>query len=415
MRKSTLEFAEKCFVIVGLTFFTEAFDIGLTLSTGPLLPSFVRTAIRYFVWLTSLLIIGFNWKSALYAASQEKLLWILTVIIFVSFLWSDVPLETFKSNREVLQMTSFGLYFATRFNMKEQVKLVALTFGIGALLSIFFALALPTIAIHKEDHPGAWRGIYDYKNTLGCMMIISSLAFFLLPTDKLKSRLYQKAGITTSIALILLCTSKTSFVVYLILMLVLAIYRNFRWRGKVSVIFLDIGILLLGCLSTLVIGNWVNLISSLGRDPTLTGRTLIWNFIWLKLQDRPWFGYGRSAFWSHSSNYAAEAGQVLGYGLVLPHAHNGFIDITLDVGYVGLSLFILIYLTAFIRALRRAYATKNSEDMWPLAFLIFLAMNNMTESYLLRSSNIYWTLLISVVLSVNQTRNTIKLTSSANV
>lgn len=415
MRKSTLEFAEKCFMIVGLTFFTGAFDTGLTLPTGPLLPSFIRTAIRYFVWLTSLLLISLNWKSALDAANQEKLLWILTVIILLSFLWSDVSLETLQNNREVLQMTSFGLYFATRFNVKEQVKLVALTFGIGALLSIFFAFALPTIGIHKEDHPGAWRGIYDYKNTLGCMMILSSLAFFLLPTNNLKFRLYQKVGIIISTALILLCTSKTSLVVYFILVLILAVYRNFRWRGKVSVIVVDLGILLLGCIGTLVVGNWVSLITRLGRDPTLTGRTLIWDFILLKLQDRPWFGYGRGAFWSSSSTYAAEAGQTLGHGLILPHAHNGFIDITLDIGYVGLSLFILIYLTAFIRALKRAYATKNSEDMWPLAFLIFLAMNNMTESYLLRSSNIYWTLLISVVLSVNQTRNTIKLIDSANV
>lgn len=404
IKKQFWKIAEKVFVIVGLTFFTGAFDIGLTLFTGALLPSFIRTAIRYFIWVTSLLIICLDWKSALRTANREKLLWILTAIILLSFLWSDVYLETLRNNREVLQMTSFGLYFATRFSLKEQVKLVALTFSIGALLSIFFALFIPAIAIHQKDHNGAWRGIYDYKNTFGSMMIINSLALFLLPIDNPRYRIYQKIGIAIALAMILLCTSKTSLVVCLILVLILSFYRKFRWRGKVTVLFLDIGILILGCVGTLVISNWATLITSLGRDPTLTGRTLIWNFIFMKLGDKPWLGYGRSAFWSHQSKYAAEAGQTLGYGLILPHAHNGFIDITLDVGYIGLFIFIIIYFTAFIRSIKQAYATNNPEDMWPLGFLIFLAMNNMTESYLLRLSNIYWTLFITVVLSVQQTR-----------
>ncbi|MBD6619945.1 O-antigen ligase family protein [Komarekiella sp. 'clone 1'] len=414
MRKIYLELAEKSFAILGLTFFTGAFDIGLTLPTGPLFPGLIRTAVRYFVWVTSLSIICIDWKNALRIANREKLLWILTTIIFLSFLWSDIYSETLRNNREVLQMTSFGLYFATRFSLKEQVKLVALTFSIGALLSLFSALVIPTIAIHAKDHNGAWRGIYDYKNTLGAMMIINSLALFLLPIDNPRHRIYQKIGIAISLLMILLCTSRTSLVVCLILALILSFYRNFRWRGKITVLFLDIGILIMGCVGTLVISNWATLITSLGRDPTLTGRTLIWNFIFMKLEDRPWLGYGRSAFWSHESKYAAEAGETLGYGLILPHAHNGFIDIILDIGYIGLFIFIIIYFTAFIRSVKRAYATNNPEDLWPLGFLIFLAMNNMTESYLLRLSNIYWTLFIAVVLSVQQTRSTSNLISKWN-
>ena len=399
MRKY-LEIAEKAFVILSLTFFTGAFDIGLTLATGPLLPGIITTLLRYFIWLTSLVLICLNWKDALRTASQDKILWILTLIILLSFIWSDDIELTLKNSREVWQMTSFSLYFATRFSLKEQVRLIACTFAIGALLSIVGALILPSVAIHQLDHPGAWRGIYEYKNTFGSMMIISSLAFFCLPIDKPQHRLYKWAGISLSLTMILLSTSKTSLVVYFLIILILIFYRHFRWRGKRTVVFLDLGVLILACVGTLVISYWVDIITGLGRDPTLTGRTILWGVILFRLNERPWLGFGRDVYWTPAGKYAREAGQALGNGFIAPHAHNGFIDFALEVGFIGLSLFLLSYVIAFGRALKRAYATNNSEDLWPLAFLIFLAMNNMTESYLLRHANIYWVLYVSTALSI---------------
>ena len=299
-------------------------------------------------------------------------------------------------------MTSFALYFAMRFSLKDQVKLVAWAFAIGALLSIVFALAIPDIGIHRLDHPGAWKGIYDYKNTFGSMMVLSSLAFFLLPIDKPIHRLYQWAGFGLSLILMLLSTSKTSLVLSILLVLILSFYRNFRWRGKVSVIFLDIGILILGCVSLIVFGEWVTILSGLGKDPTLTGRTPMWGVALTQLQERPWLGFGRNAFWAGGSKYALAAGQAVSQNFIPPHAHNGFIDLALDVGLLGFSLFLISFAIAYFWALKQAYAARNSEDIWPLAVLMFLAMNNITESYLLRLANIYWVLYITIALSVNK-------------
>ncbi len=50
----------------------------------------------------------------------------------------------------------------------------------------------------------------------------------------------------------------------------------------------------------------------------------------------------------------------------------------------------------------RAYASKHPEHLWALGYLTFLALNNMTESYMLRLSNIYWVLFIATVLTVKQ-------------
>ena len=397
-----LEFAEKAFVVLSLTFFTGG--LGVAGTTGDLIPAFITTAIRYFIWLTASLIICLEWKKSLATASRDIFIWILTPIILASSMWSLFPQFTTQYMREVWQMTSFGLYFATRFSVKEQVKLVAWTFTIGILLSIFFAVGLPSIGKHGSDHPGSWKGIYDYKNTFGSMMVLSSLAFFLLPVKNLRGRLYKWAGFALSLLMMLLSTSKTSLVLSLVMILILLLYRNFQWRGKITVFFLDIGILIFGCISTVVLVQWVSLLTGLGKDPTLTGRTQIWGSVLTRLQESPWLGFGRGAYWANGSKYAIEAGKAVSENFIPPHAHNGFIDLALDVGVIGLSLFLVSFTIAYVRALKRAYAAKNSDDLWPLAVLVFIALNNLTESYLLRLANIYWVLYITVALSVKQKR-----------
>jgi exopolysaccharide production protein ExoQ len=393
---------EKAFVILSLTFFTGGLGVGGGLTTPPFIPSPILTLIRYSIWMGSLTLIWLRWRTALAFASQNKLFWLLSALILLSFIWSDFPFITLKDNREVLIMTSFGLYFPLRFNIKEQVKLVALTFSIGILASLVVVLTLPSVGIHGLDHPGAWKGIYDYKNTFGSMMIISALAFFCLPVEKPICLLYKWGGFALSLTMMLLSTSKTSLVVSVLLISILFFYRYFRWRGKLSVIMLDLGILLFGGVSTIVFTFWVNILTGLGRDHTLTGRTPMWGVAIARIMNQPLLGYGRGAFWLPQGGYAHEAGAAVAPGFVPPHGHNGFIDLALDIGLIGLLIFVIIFATAYFQALKRAYATKNPVDYWPLGFLMFLVMNNVTESYLLRLENIYWILFMTVIFSVNQ-------------
>ncbi|MFL9451367.1 MULTISPECIES: O-antigen ligase family protein [Nostocales] len=396
--KKFLENAEIFFAILGLTFFSGVLGIG---AMGDVLPSAVATSIRYIVWVASTLLIFIYWKKSLIAASRDVLLCLLTVLSLLSFAWSEFPDFTLSNAKEIFMMTSFGLYLATRFTLREQVQLIAFTLLLGAFFSIFFAIVFPSIAIHGFDHPGAWRGVYGYKNTLGSMMVLSSLAFFSLPKDS--SILYKWFGFSLSIVLMLLSTSKTSLVLSFLLILVMLFYKNFRWQGKISVIFVDIGVLVLGCLSLVIFSYWVELISGLGKDPTLTGRTPLWATAISRLMERPFFGYGRDAYWAPKSKFAVEAGKAIS-GWIPPHAHNGFLDVALDIGLVGLSLFLVSFVIAFARALKRAYATKDTEELWPLAFLSFLAMNNMTESFLMRLANLYWVLYIAIAFTGHQKR-----------
>ncbi|MCV3214945.1 O-antigen ligase family protein [Plectonema radiosum NIES-515] len=402
-----LEFAEKAFIVLGLSFFSGAFGVGSSvdtpgLETPSIIPRIIISLIRYSVWSISILLICLNWKKALATAKNDIFIWILTPIILSSYFWSEFPDYTLKNMQEVWQMTIFGLYFATRFCLKDQIKLVATTLGIGAFFSTYFALISPSVGQDVTVHIGSWKGLYDYKNTLGSMMSLSYLTFLLLPVNKPNHRLYKWAGFALSVFLILRSNSKTALVLSFIIILILLFYRNYRWRGKISLIYLDIGILILACVGTVVLTQWVAILSGLGKDPTLTGRLPLWGFLIARITDRPWLGYGRGAIWAPESKYSRQAGSFVTENYLPPHAHNGYIDLGLDAGLIVLSLFIVSFAITYLRALQRAYAAKKSEDLWPLAVLLFLAINNFSESYLLRGANIYWVLYITVALTIKQ-------------
>ena len=81
----------------------------------------------------------------------------------------------------------------------------------------------------------------------------------------------------------------------------------------------------------------------LHRDEGLTGRLNLWNAVLLAISKRLWLGYGFNAFWQ---GMKGESGYVLtAVGWAPKYAHNGFLDLVLDLGLLGLLVFAIGYLS----------------------------------------------------------------------
>lgn len=391
-----LDGLEKGIVILGLVFFAGSFL--------RIWPSFSVTLIRYGILLVAIIGIALRFQHALYIANRDKILWLLIVVSFASFLWSDYPDYSYARCLDLLRMSIFGLYMATRFNLDEQIKLITASFGIIALLSTYYSVAVPSVGVVGAAYAaGAWKGIFSDKNTFGGLMALSMVAFYALWSDRSRSvRRIAFVGVAVSIAMVVLSTSKTALVVAFLVMITAFLYQRYRWKGERTVITLSLAILVFGFIAMMVLGNWEPLLSGLGRDPTLTGRTIIWSGALEQLQHHLWLGFGREAFWAPGSEYALEIGKQfsLMLGFIPPHAHNGYIEIALDTGLIGLVLFGISWFWAFLRAFKLAYHATGSGMLWPLCFLIMVTLYNVTESFLMRNANLYWVLYVAVVLSM---------------
>lgn len=109
---------------------------------------------------------------------------------------------------------------------------------------------------------------------------------------------------------------------------------------------------------------------------TLTGRTELWAELLTYSASRPFLGYGFDGFWSpvHTADVS------LSLGWVIPDAHSGYIEMLLDLGMIGLTLFVAMLLSGVFHALRVLRVdSENTEALFSLAVLVWVMAAMFTE------------------------------------
>ncbi|MEO1400896.1 MAG: O-antigen ligase family protein [Cyanobacteria bacterium J06635_1] len=362
----------------------------------------ITSLLRYLILFLSGLLILIRWRSTLRTIQKGSLLLLLIGFTMISFMWSDFPQAAIESIRgEVLLFTVFSIYFASRFSPREQLRLLAITLGIGALLSLFYVFAMPDGKHVGDKFDGAWKGVYGQKNSFSGYMTLTLATFFVLGSNNVGrfERLVARFFLILSVAMIILSTSKTGLIVFVTLLLLLLAYGQYRWQGKRTVFWVDALSLFLVTAGSYLFGNWELIITGLGRDPTLTGRTVIWNGAISRLGERLWIGFGRESFWL-PENPNARGFSGLGDIYMPAHAHNGFVDIIVDLGLLGLIIFMVGFLLTLALSLKRSYQAKTPEDLWPIALMLLLVFCNISESFLMKRANLFWVLYMVNFLSL---------------
>jgi O-antigen ligase len=120
-------------------------------------------------------------------------------------------------------------------------------------------------------------------------------------------------------------------------------------------------------------------------EPALSGRVALWDATLPAAERRCRHGY--ATFWPRMQR---EPRPPSVEQWPRRHPHNGFVQLFFELGTAGVLAFLLPYLLL----LRRAVAAGVSQ-LWPLAFLIFLFLSNLTETGLL-GHKIFWALYVAV-------------------
>jgi O-antigen ligase len=134
------------------------------------------------------------------------------------------------------------------------------------------------------------------------------------------------------------------------------------------------------------------LLKAIGKDPTLTGRTQIWKAVLDQVALNPYLGYGFAAFWSDDSVPAKFIRKQTHW--LVPTAHNGWIDLLVQVGWIGVGLFAAVFLLNIVVTLIRAVSTN---EYFPILFLTIFGVFSLTESFLEQHNSLFWTLFVAVL------------------
>ena len=404
---SGLNLLEKWFTIFSLIFLTGMLrwaslfvsPDAKAISTNSYNPfDSLSSLIQLFVYGVSLFFLATRLQTTLRTANRHLPIWILPIIAVSSFLWSDFPDESLRKGITTLQTTSFGLYFASRFNIKQQLHILAWVFGIVAVVSLLFSIVFRGAAIEAGANAGALRGPFTQKNLLARLVVLGAIVFLINILDNPRRRWILWTGFLLNVLLILLTTSKTALLLLVIIIFLLPLYKALRWKTTLAIPLVILVILIGSSISLMVLSNWEASLNAIGRDPSLSGRTGLWEASIEKILHKPWLGYGYQAFWREGGE-AEEIWSIEGYKP--PHAHNGFINMPLDLGLSGLFVFLMILLVNYLRSIVYLRFGKTMLELWPIYYITFFFMYNHSENTIIEHNSIFWALLVSVTLSIN--------------
>ena len=382
----------------------KAFSIlALLLYSGGLIDTFLgaeSSAIKQIIWFLiygiTLFLLTRRLKQTVGAVAKTQTILIscLLLLAVASCIWSSNAGVTLRRAVALLGSTSFGVYLASQYSYKEQIRLFAMTFGIAVILSFAFCIFLPSYGLMTHPHAGACQGIYSHKNALGRITSIAISVFVFYDPSRAMYKHAKFMAIFLSFALILLSTSKTPLVTVALIIIIFCVAPGLRVKDVVLIPLISLSTVFLFASGFMLFENLADILALLERDVTLSGRTLLWPLVFQEILERPLLGYGYGAFWISESSDIWTTLQ-----WTAPHAHNGFLELMLDLGFLGLFVYIFSFLAAFWKTFRLFRQSRCIELIFPLVFLVFTFQANLNETLILRQNSIYWIIYITILFS----------------
>jgi exopolysaccharide production protein ExoQ len=319
---------------------------------------------------------------------------IVPLLALISCSWSIVPQISLRRATLFAGTTVIGLYFGTRYSLRQQLTILAWVFAIAIWLSCLYGLALPQYAVMQGISPGAWRGVFGGKNGLGGAMALAFSFYLIILIDRTRRSWFTGLHLFMALLLMVLAKSSTSIVVAIAMLPLMLLYRAFRFSYG-SLIPILVSLFIVITVSTMEgLDNMALFVSLLGRDITLTGRTPIWADVWEAIAQRPWLGYGFEGFWHPENHFAADIWQAVGWQPT--HPHNGLLHILLSLGWIGTSIYLITFCVSVYQSLRLVRNTRTAIYFWPIIFLTFFFICNLTESRAF--DYFYWVLYVAISL-----------------
>lgn len=313
---------------------------------------------------------------------------LLVVWAVASVAWSAEPELTARRSVALMISTGYGLYLSSRFTAEQFWRLLATTFLIAAGLSFAFVVLMPALGTHVQDqHAGAWRGVYRHKNGLGIVMGVTVVILAWLSYRNPRERLVTLAAMIFCAGLMVLSRSRTGMITCLSMLMLLAIVTVPLIRRLVFWTVVPVVVFILIQMVTGTLPSGEELLNMIGRDATLTGRTMLWAEALPDFLNRPWLGHGYRTYWLGYSGPSWVIWNLLGWDP--GSGHNGYVDLLLELGLAGMGLF-LFAMVHVARQFQRCMSAGMSDVTGHLLLMGYTLVVSITESVLLTRNNISW-------------------------
>lgn len=325
----------------------------------------------------------------------------------VSTLWSDFPGVAFKRWIKALGDLVMVLIVVTDPEGFAATRRLLARVGFLLLpLSILLIKYFPDIGRGYEMY--TWTPIYTGvtvgKNLLGMICMIFGLGAAWRLLQIFQNWKYKRAVgplvahstlLAMAVWLFSITGSMTSLSCFLLAVgaMVVTSFRGVMQRPwLVHPLVLAI---ICAAASTLFLDVGSGVLTTMGRDPTLTGRTDVWKLV-LNFAGNPVWGTGFESFW-----LGPRLKKIWDVYWWHPNeAHNGYLELYLNLGWLGVTMFAFVLLKGY-RNMCHSLRQDPELGRLRLAFFIVAVVGNFTEAAM-RTMHPIWILFLLVVIAVPQ-------------
>ncbi len=268
----------------------------------------------------------------------------------LSLLWTDSVTSSINGVLGLIPLLVTGYCMALRLPPHLFARSYIYAGFFVLMFSVLYVIALPKFGMHQANdaiqavHAGSWRGVYGHKNVFGTVCAMAATMTILASPNILPSRLFKLLLVG---ALILACIMSRSATAIAILFIapavsVLSLRLSAAQQALLVLVAVPLAFGVYAILGTIF--------ALLGRDMTFTGRTTIWAYVPDAVAQRPMLGFGYAS--TTYGDFILKIYRAMG----VTNPHNGFLDILLSLGIVGLCIFVACFISTWIAA-KRLYAS----------------------------------------------------------
>lgn len=356
------------------------------------------------------------------------LLGLLLLWMIASLIWSDYRAGSLLGIGTQLMTTVAPVAIVSTVSWPGIVKALGRALRAIVVLSLLFELVVslfvrqpfcPVYVDCTPPHPAAFFWTRDALFTGGQiqglpgnsnLLAIFALLALIVTAVQAHARVVPKReawlGLISSILALALTRSST----VLVCLVACAIVFGFAVAAR----RIPLGRRYLVAIGALVLAGLVAVVATVGRgqilqllgkSSDLTGRVTIWQDVTRLAVERPVLGWGWTGWWQpYLSPFADLAHRK---GVVYLQAHNAYLDVWFQLGFIGLGIFVAVLVTTSARSWwwatdRRMLgvgkpAPWNSLDLLPLLLLATMLVHGLAESRL--NVEWGWALLVTICLS----------------
>ena len=352
--------------------------------------------------LAGLVVLCTRWNRVQGLIKNNSALLLFIVYCLASTLWSDYTFVSFKRWIKSVGDVVMIIIVLTEANERAAIKRFLCRVAYVLIpLSILLIKYYPDLG--RSYNPWTWTpelcGVTTFKNLLGMITLVCALGVlwsFIGTWRERQPRRWRHLlaqGIVLGMAgwIFKMANSMTSLSCFVLAGSVM-VMANQSWaaRRRILVHAMIAGIVAIS-VTALFFDSSGEMVQTLGRDATLTGRTDIWRIVLELSRPSPLLGAGFETFWMGD-----RLETMARFEKGIQEAHNGYLEVYANLGWVGVVLLACVIVTGY-RNVFKCYAQNHLLGSIKIAYLATGIIYSLTEAGFRMMSPVWLGFLLAII------------------